>query len=246
MALGVTIGSGTASGAATKATTTAGLHAHLSGLGASSASPAAVPSTYFGAGYFSYPGEANGAASASTTFKMPTFSCKSAGDQEWLLPGIWVYDGSSNLTQQVDVNFNCNSGAKTQEDVICITGASCDTSLTPAPHDTIRASLAYTSTATIGTIKDVTTGQTAQVIGSPVTSDVTVFIGDEGPSLFLGGAVTKVPTFSTIKFSTNQVNGQDLSDWAPGRWNLKTSTAVQIRAGALATNQSFVTTFAHN
>jgi hypothetical protein len=240
--LGGTIGTGLASGAATRPTTTAGLHAQLSGVTAGGRLNA-VATTNYGAGYFSYPGAANGVSTVSTSFKMPTFHCHSTTDNEWLLPGIWVYDSSSALTEQVDVNFNCNSGTLFQGAVICVTGASCNVSLPVAPRDTIRASLAYTSTATIGTIKDVTSGQSVQVVGSPVTNDYTVFIGDEGPSLF---GVSKVPTFTTLKFSRNQVNSQDLSDWGPARYNLKTGTVVQITTGAISSTQAFVTTWVHN
>ena len=242
VALGVTVGTGMASGAATRPKTTAGLHARLSGATAAGGHLSAAASTFYGAGYFSYPGGAEGVSSASTSFKMPVIHCHNSNDNEWLLPGIWVYDGASNLTEQVDVNFNCNSGALLQEAVICITGTICDDSLTVAPRDTIRASLAYTPTATIGTIKDVTSGVSKQVVGPAVTSDYTVFIGDAGPSLF---GVSTVPGFSKIKFSRNQVNSQDLSDWAPLRYNLKTGTSVQITTGALGASQAFATTFAH-
>jgi hypothetical protein len=241
-ALGMTIGTGVASGAATLAKSTAGQHPHMSHASVAGGRLSAVATTNYGAGYFSYPGLANGVAGASTSFKMPAITCANAGDKEWLLPGIWVY-GSGSLTEQVDVNFNCNAGVLLQQAVICVDGAGCDQSLTVAPGDKIRASLAYTSTATIGTIKDVTSGQVRQVVGSAVTTDDTVFIGDEGPSLF---GVSKVPTFTTQTFKVNQVNGQDLSDWGPARYNLKTGTPVQIRTGALSAAQAFVTTFAHN
>ena len=129
---------------------TAGLHAHIP-MG-SGAVRNAVPSTNYGAGYFSYPGAANGTASANVTFTMPSITCFRPGDAEWLLPGIWVYDSSGNLTEQVDVNFNCNSGSQLREDVICIQGASCDESLSIAPGDRVQASLAYTNSATVGRI----------------------------------------------------------------------------------------------
>jgi hypothetical protein len=239
IALGMTIGAGVASGAATSPKSTAGLHAHLSGATAAGAHLSAVATTNEGAGYYSSP---SGIAGASTSFKMPAITCANAGDKEWLLPGIWVY-GSGSLTEQVDVNFNCNAGVLYQQAIICVGGAACDTSLTVAPGDKIRASLAYTASATIGTIKDVTSGQIRQVVGAAVTTDDVVFIGDEGPALF---GVSKVPTFTTQKFSINQVNGQDLSDWSPLRYNLKTGTPVQIRTGALSVAQAFLTTFAHN
>ena len=242
VALGVTVGTGVASGAATRPTTTAGLHAHLSGATAAGGHLAAVSSSPEGAGYYSYPGGAEGVSSVSTSFKMPAIHCHNSHDKEWLLPGIWVYDAGGDQTEQVDVNFNCNSGVVLQEAVICITGATCDDSLTVAPRDTIRASLAYTPTATIGTIKDVTSGVSKQVVGPTVTTDYTVFIGDEGPSLF---GVSTVPGFSKIKFSRNQVNSQDLSDWAPLRYNLKTGTSVQITTGALGASQAFATTYVH-
>lgn len=213
-------------------TSTAGLH------------PNAVPALNYGAGYFTYPGSAHGVASASATFTMPSFSCVHAGDHEWLLPGIWVYDGNGNMTQQVDVNFNCNLGAILQQSVICLTGASCDTSLAPAPGDTIVASLAYTSTATVGTIKDVTTGQQAQVVGPAVTTDYTVFVGDLGPNPY---GVTKVPSFTKVPFTSVQVNGQRLVDSSAVQYNLKTGNVVQITSTKiLPDGQSFTTYFKHS
>jgi hypothetical protein len=244
LALGMTVGTGMASGAATRPRNTAGLHTRLSGLSTVSGRLSAALSTTYGAGYFSYPGQSNGVSTVSTSFKMPTFHCHSTTDNEWLLPGIWVYDGGGTLTEQVDVNFNCNAGSLYQGDVICISGAACDQSLAVAPRDTIRASLAYTPTATIGTIKDVTSGQSVQVVGPAITTDYTVFIGDAGPSQF--GFATLVPTFSTLKFSNNQVNSQDLSDWGPAKYNLKTGSVVQITTGGISAAEAFVTTWVHN
>jgi hypothetical protein len=241
LALGMTAATGTATGAAARPRGTAGMHPHLSHAMATGGRLSAVSSTSNGAGFYSYPGTTVGVAGVSTSFKMPAITCAASGDNEWLLPGIWVFSGGV-LREQVDVNFNCNSGAQFRQAILCI-GATCDTSLTVAPHDTIRASLAYTSNATIATLKDVTAGQTRQVVGPVVTTDYTVFIGDQGPALF---GVSAVPTFTTVKFANNQVNAQDLSDWAPDRYNLKTASAVQIRTGALSPSQAFVTTFAHN
>jgi hypothetical protein len=221
---------------------TAGLHAHIP-MG-SGAMRSAVPSTNYGAGYFSYPGAANGTASANVTFTMPSITCFRPGDAEWLLPGIWVYDSSGNLTQQVDVNFNCNSGSQLREDVICIQGASCDQSLSIAPGDRIQASLAYTSSATVGRIHDLTSGASAQVVGPAITTDYTVFIGDEGPSLF---GVRKVPVFTAVPFSSAYVNGQSLADWSAAQYNLKTGTSLQIATGVLTGDgNAFVTTFHHS
>lgn len=222
--------------------TTAGLHAHITLQ--PGAVPNTVPTTNYGAGFFSYPGAANGTASANVTFKMPSISCARPGDSEWLLPGIWVYNSSGNLSQQVDVNFNCNSGTQLLVSVICIQSASCDQSLSIAPGDRVQASLAYTSTATVGTIHDLTSGASAQVVGPAITTDYTIFIGDEGPSLF---SVSKVPTFSKVSFSSAYVNGQSIRDAGGVRYNLKTGPAVQITTGPLTGDgDAFVTTFHHN
>lgn len=222
--------------------TTAGLHAKIAVH--AGVQPNTVPTTTYGAGYFTYPGDANGLASVSATYTMPDFSCVHSGDNEWLLPGIWVFS-SGTLTEQVDVNFNCNGGVKLQPDVICITGATCDQSLAIAPGDKIVASLSYTPTATVGTIKDVTAGTQAQVVGGAITTDDTVFVGDFGPSVF---GVSKVPSFSKVKFSSVQVNGQYLADAPfPTQYNLKTGTSLQITSThILGGGSSFTTAFRHS
>lgn len=220
---------------------TAGLHPRIvmhRGQGAY------VPVTNYGAGYFTYPANANGLASASATFTMPTFSCASSTDNEWLLPGIWVYSGGA-LSEQVDVNFNCNSGAKVQSGIVCLNNAGCDTSLAVNPADKIIASIAYTPTATVATLKDVTTQVSAHVVGAAVTNDEVVFIGDEGPSLF---GVNYVPTFTHVSFGSVQINGQYLVDGPfPAQYHLKTGSVVQITASIIVpTGAGFTTTFHHN
>jgi hypothetical protein len=120
-----------------------------------------VPTSNFGNGYFSYPAAGN-VSSASVTFTMPTFSCTHSGDREWLSPGIWVYDSGGVLSQFSGVQFNCNSGALFQGDVICVDSyAVCDDSLTIAPGDRIVASLSESSTQTYAAVHDLTTGQIA-------------------------------------------------------------------------------------
>ncbi len=239
-------GSAGVTAGAAGARSTAGLSAHISAPHAGAGVRGSVPVTNYGAGYFSYPGQTNqGVSGASATFVMPSFSCASSSDNEWLLPGIWVYDSNGNLAEQVDVNFNCNAGTKVQTDVICVTDAACDTSLTIAPGDAVVASLSESATATTGTIRDLTSGATAQVTGSATTSDQTVFVGDEGPGLF---GVTSVPTFSpAIKFSRVQVNSQYLNAWGPAQYSLKTTNKVQIATGSLnSPGDAFTTTFKHN
>ncbi len=226
-------------------TSTAGAHPHVVLPHAGGVHPNANPSTYYGAGYFTYPSETVGTASASATFTMPTTTCVHPHDREWLLPGIWVYDSSGNLSEQVDVNFNCNgNNPGYYGDVICISGTTCDDSLAVAPGDKIVASLAYTATATVGTIRDITAGTTAQVVGGPITTDATIFIGDEGPSLF---GVNVVPRFTRVQFSSVQVNGQYLVDSPfPVAYDLQTASDVQIATSAIGANgQSFTTTFKH-
>jgi hypothetical protein len=237
-----TFGAMTGAGAATRHPLgTAGLQGRIA-----SAAPSAgkVPTTNYGAGYFTYPAEYDGIASVGATFTVPTISCQKSGDREWLLPGIWVFDASRNLTEQVDVNLNCNQGSLYQQSAICIQG-SCDSSLTVTPGDVIEASLVYTATDTVGTIRDRTQSTSAQVVGDPITTDYTVFVGDLGPGVFPTGTL-RVPTFTSVPFSSVQVNGQYLSDWPPVPYSLKTAAAVQIKTGAISHNQNFTTTFQHN
>jgi hypothetical protein len=180
-----------------------------------------VSGTPYGAGYFAYPGESNqGVSEASATFVMPSISCASSANDEWLLPGIWVYNSSGDLSEHVDVNFNCDGGSLVEESVVGVDG-SYGSSISVSPGDTVEASLSESGTATTGTIKDVTTGGIDQeVVASATTSDNTVFIGDAGPSQF---SVSAVPTFSKLKFTQAFVNGEYLGDWSPAQYNLKTA-----------------------
>ncbi|MFL6239880.1 MAG: hypothetical protein ACJ735_10375 [Actinomycetes bacterium] len=215
---------------------TAGVKAHIG------ASPN-TPSTNYGAGYFSYLGTGN-VVSVGATFKAPPVTCASTSDMEWLLPGIWIYDGGGNLSEQVDVNLNCNSGSQLREDVICLNGVSCDTSLTINPNDKVEVSFTNTPNYSTGVVRDITQHTSATVTGPSQASDYTVFIGDEGPSLF---GPTAVPTFTKVGFSIATVNGQYLGDNGPAKYNLKTTSAVQIATGALNSSGSgFNTTFKHN
>ncbi len=109
------------------------------------------------------------------------------------------------------------------------------------------ASLAYTSTATVATLKDVTQGTKTQFVGAARTTDDVVFVGDVGPDWFVGGVVTKVPQFTSVTFSQVQVNGEYLVDGPfPTQYNLKTGAFVQITTSPiLSDGKSFSTTFRH-
>jgi hypothetical protein len=173
---------------------------------------------------------------------MPSITCESTANYEWLLPGIWVYTASAELTEQVDVNFNCDDGTLVEEGQISVQGQ--ETSLAVSPGDTVVASLSESATATAGTLDDLTSGATAQAVGPATSDDTTVFIGDAGGSQF---GVTAVPTFSKVVFSQAQVDGEYLALWVPARENLQTGSDAQIDAGALARpGDTFTTTFKHN
>src|SRR5262249_21770757 len=157
---------------------------------------------------------------------------------EWLLPGLWIFDGSGNLQSQVDVNFNCNFGSKLQTDVICVYGGSaCDQTIAPNPGDVIEAVYVQNATTAYGEIIDHTQGTSAVVTGTLGGSTI-VLVGDKGPSSF---GVTSVPTFKKVPFKTGTVNGFYLGDWGPTTLALKTATHVQIQSTGVPTT-NFVTT----
>ena len=205
--------------------------------GSSSEAGAAATNSAIGAGQ--YVGLV--LVSASTTFTMPSFSCHSSSDSEWLLPGLWIYNTSGQLVSQVDVNFNCNSGSKVQSDVICITGGGCDTSLHVNPGDVIEAVYTASGSSAIGTLYDRTQHTVAQASGNSVGSAI-VLVGDQGPGLF---GVPAVPTFSKVPFSITTLNGFYVADWGPTVLNLKTGSNVQIKSGSAKTT-SFTTKFVAN
>ncbi|MBV9485272.1 MAG: hypothetical protein JO246_04375 [Frankiaceae bacterium] len=233
---------------AAHAKSTAGLHPHVSLPGRGVASNTNGITDY-GAGYFFYPGATTeGFSSAGVTFTMPSFSCASASDNEWLLPGIWVYDNTGALTQQVDVNFNCNSGVKLQSGIICLSNTGCDSSLTPNPGDVIEASLVETATGTVARLRDFTQNTTATVTGAALSPpDYTVFIGNAGPHQF--GFADAVPTFNHQSFRFASVNGEAIGDgdYFPAGYNLRTSGINQINAGPILLHHTmFTNTFKHN
>jgi hypothetical protein len=218
--------------------------------GAAGAQPSAAPDAAAGAIEAAGTNSALGAgaersgvvlASASDTFTLPTFTCASASDKEWLLPGIWVFTSGGSLVSQVDVNFNCNSGAKLQQGVICINGGTCNQTLHPNPGDVIEAVYVQTSSSATGELIDRTQGTSAVATG-PLTTGTVVLEGVMGPSVF---GVTQVPTFLSVPFSVATLNGFYIADWGPLRLNLQTGSFVQIKAGAAKTT-SFKTTFVHN
>jgi hypothetical protein len=234
----------------TGAESTAGLSAQVSLPGASAAQPSAAPDAAAGpiqtAGTNSSlgAGAERGAvvlASASDTFTLPTFSCASPSDKEWLLPGIWIFTSGGSVVSQVDVNFNCNSGVKLQQGVICINGGTCNQTLHPNPGDVIEAVYVQTGSTATGELIDRTQGTSAVATG-PLATGTVVFEGDLGPSPF---GVTQVPTFVSVPFSVATINGFYVADWGPTRFNLQTGSFVQITAGAVKTT-SFKTTFVHN
>jgi len=220
------------------ALSTLGLTAHIS-----IPRGADVPSTDEGAGYYSYPGgSALGVSGASATFTMPGISCASSSDYEWLLPGIWVFNTAGQLTEQVDVNFNCDEGTLLEEAIVEVQGQ--EGAMAVSPGDTVVASLSESATATAGNVHDLTSGGNLQEVGAATSSDDTVFIGDEGPDLF---GVTAVPTFSKVTFSNAMVDGEYLNLWTPARYNLKTGSDTQIDAGTIGRpGDTFKTTFKHN
>ncbi len=230
-------------------TSTAGLSAHVSSLkvagtraplspAQAGARPAVVATSALGAGHTVY----LDLASAGVTFTMPSISCASPSDYEWLLPGLWIYDGSGNLVSQVDVNFNCNAGSSYMGDVICIYGGSCDTSMAVYPGDVIEATYVQTASTAAGEIINHTQNTVAVVYGTPGACCNSVLFGNAGPSQF---GVSAVPTFNKMNFSVATANGFYLGDWGPYQTNLKTDRFVQIKSSIVPTTK-FTNTFMHN
>lgn len=182
--------------------------------------------------------------SAGVTFTMPSFSCASNSDQEWLLPGLWIFDESGNLVAQVDVNFNCNFGNKLQLGIACIESA-CNTGgsgVSPNPGDVIEVSFTQDSIDGAQAIVDDRTLTQDAIATGPLTAGDTVLAGEMGLSAF---GVAAVPVFTKIAFSIATVDGEYLSDNGPHtRFNLQTGSDIQIKSGTVLTT-SFGTTFVH-
>lgn len=200
------------------------------------AAPAVVTSTPYGAGYFAYLQDGR-LASVGATFTVQPITCASGDDQEWLLPGIWIYDGDGNLVQQVDVNENCNFGSQELVDVVCLSNGACSTNLHPAPGDVIEATFNESSKGTVGVIRDRTQGTVDRVSGPAFSANRAVFVGDEGTIPF---GVLAVPVFDKLQLRLATINGSYLADWHPTRYNLSTRGPtvpgdVQIRTGLLTT-----------
>jgi len=233
-------------GAKTPPTSTAHLQGTYQAAAVHGGLTPSVSTSAYGGGYFVYPGTFTGdVASASAVFTAPAISCASGTDLEWLLPGIWVYQAGV-ITQQVDVNLNCNSGVLYTQAIICLSTGSCDSTLTINAGDRVLLSFYEGANSMYGSVRDFTTGQVATVTAAaPATHDDTVLIGDAGPGQF--GFATKVPTFSTLTFAKAEVNGYYISDQTSARYNLVSTHRVQISTGLLTDRgDRFVTRFVHN
>ena len=200
-----------------------------------------------GAGYWVVPGTPN-VSSASAQFTVPRITCSKPHDAEGVFPGIYVYDGSNNLVQQIDVNLFCSDGVIHMVDVVCIAGSQegCETNLTISPGDRIIATFSESPYHTQGQIYDLTTNQEDSIFdGTPApTNDYSVFIGDAGPAPF--GFSTHVPKFKHIAFSKGQVDGYYLFEYFATATFLKTAKVTQIKTSALTGDgDAFDTTFAH-
>lgn len=211
------------------------------------AEPHSVIRSDVGAGYYAYPGLGN-LASVSATTTVPAFSCSGPHITEGVFPGIFIYDGSGNLTQHVDVKLLCKNGQTSIADEICIAGSSegCVGSLGISPGDRLVATFAETTFATQGEIYDLTTHQIDSIYdGTPApTADSTVFIGDAGPAPF--GYSNHVPVFTSIPFKKVQVDGYYLIEYVGDVAVLKTLSLVQVRTShLLGDGDAFNTTFVH-
>ena len=201
-----------------------------------------------GAGWYAVPGEPN-VSEASAQFVIPTVTCNVAHGAEAFYPGIWVYDTSGTLTQQVDINIICIDGVvTTMQDVICILGstAGCAQNLNVSPGDRIVATFSESAWHTQGQIEDLTTGLIDYIYdGTPgPTSDNSVLFGDAGPGPF---GATHVPTFGTVPFSKVTIDGYYMSEYSVRYATaLKTAAAVQIKTGPLRQDgDAFTTTWLH-
>ena len=200
-----------------------------------------------GAGYYRYPSQVS---SVSVTFTAPAVSCANGNDQEWLSPGIaaWNYN-TGTLNPFVGAEFNCNYGSVNfYADASCLNQyAACEGGkLTMSPGDRIEASLSEGTDQTVGTVKDLTTRQSASVTTSTVPGDDVAFVGDTGPS-FYGDGVNYTPVFRKQTFTKAQVNGRYVGDWNPNVSDLATNGGVrQIKTAPLSGDgDQFTTKFLH-
>lgn len=225
---------------------TVGVHVNIGAQGG--VHPDSPPSSDVGAGYFATPGSPN-VSSASAQFTVPAISCSGNHINEGIFPGIWVYDSSGTLTQQVDLNMYCLGGEIHYVDVVCIAGSSegCVTGgLTINPGDRILLSFSESPYHTQGQIYDTATGLDDHIYDGTAapTSDYTVFIGDAGPAPF--GFSNHIPIFTHILFSKVQVDGYYLFEYFPTLNQLKSASILQVKTSHLhGDGDSFNTTFAH-
>lgn len=205
------------------------------------AQPGPVTTSRKGAGFSVSPAVLS---SVTATYTMPSITCANPNDIESLLPGLWLFTAGGDFSGEVNARFECIAGSQSRNGYVCLTGAACDVEIDVAPGDKIVASLEFTATATIGTLRDLTARTSAQKTAPASPAGQTVFIGDIGPSLF-GGHI--VPAFSSILFSRVQVNGADLvNEPSAMRYNLKTRKVLQIiTTGIHANGSAFRTTFRH-
>jgi len=184
-------------------------------------------------------------------FTVPTVSCASAPNSG-LAFGVSLINESTNEPFGAGVVALCSGGTPTYHAMFNQGSFITFTGFTPAPGDiilaTAKAALSTTTVLTM-TVQDVTQNQTQshhQCCAS-IGAFPYAFWGVTTVSAKDNGAPLPVPTFTSVRFTDSSLTGATVSASGGIPYNLKESTVVDIRTGALnSIGRAFSETFKDN
>jgi hypothetical protein len=191
---------------------TVGLAGHVSAATLVASSP-------FFAGYYAAPAE--GIASVSATFNVPTINCADDNANTQYL-GINVdNEGLSDVQATCDGGGTASYAFYLEWD-----GGTAYTGAGVYPGDTVVVSIFQTTTRQEAELHNVTTGGYAFDYGPPTGALPWVYIG--------GINDEATPPFTTIAFTKCQINGLYLSEEGPTQYNEKFGNVTLVTASKLA------------
>jgi hypothetical protein len=205
-----------------------GISAHSSG-----AQPHTVANSTYLAGHSVTP--ADGLASVSATFRMPTIDCSHDTDLRGQIFGIVDEPTVGAPVAFASVWGYCQDGvAGTLMETMA--GSDIDDGGAVAPNDLMVATFSQTASTVRTTIRDIT--QNTVVTSSDVPSGETNVVIGDGP-LFAGSQLQPAP-FGHVNFTQVQVNGEYLGFAGSNQLNLRHLGHLLVQTlGVLANHNAY-------
>ena len=207
--------------------------------GLAAATPLDPASSPAEGGYFLSTGASG---QASSTFDVPSLNCGTVNSGVALASA--VFGPSSVLSAAAAIDAKCTNGVAVYNGVVLAGTTRALAGFTPAPGDTIVASVTSTPTGTTATLSDVTQNITTAITGS-AAPNVSDFVG----IALSENAVSRLPAadFGKVRFSNVSMDGADLTGTSAQVTDLvSTSGVLQASTSVLnAHGSSWTETFVH-